>query len=190
MALRVGAYPGSFNPPTHAHISIAAAARAQHGLQRVDLVVSRVALAKESVARPLLAHRIDVLNSVVESQPGLGLVVTDSQLLVDIAGGYDVLIMGADKWVQIQDPVFYDGSETSRDAAMAALPDLAIVPRRPHAHPRHLELDLPEDLHHVSSTAARTGQHHLMVEAARRFDQRTGAWTDPQRYERWLARSR
>ena len=36
---RIGVYPGSFNPPTIAHIEIALAARAHHGLQRVDLAV-------------------------------------------------------------------------------------------------------------------------------------------------------
>ena len=41
----VGAYPGTFNPPTRAHLAVAAAAREQCGLARVDLVVSVRSLA-------------------------------------------------------------------------------------------------------------------------------------------------
>ncbi|MBO0731843.1 MAG: hypothetical protein J2P57_21470 [Acidimicrobiaceae bacterium] len=50
--MTVGAYPGSFNPPTVAHLAIADAARRVMGLERVDFVVSRVALGKEDVAVP------------------------------------------------------------------------------------------------------------------------------------------
>ena len=55
---RRGVYPGSFNPPTIAHLAIAQAARDQCGLDRVDLVVSRVALAKEDVRDPPFDDRI------------------------------------------------------------------------------------------------------------------------------------
>ena len=55
---RVGVYPGSFNPPTTAHLAIADAARAQRGLSRIDLVISRVALAKEGVEHPRFEHLI------------------------------------------------------------------------------------------------------------------------------------
>ena len=49
---RIGVYPGSFNPPTLAHLAIARAALAAHRLDRVDLSVSRTALAKEHVDHP------------------------------------------------------------------------------------------------------------------------------------------
>ena len=45
----IGVYPGSFNPPTTAHLAIAEAARTHHRLDRVVLSVSRSALAKEDV---------------------------------------------------------------------------------------------------------------------------------------------
>ncbi len=44
--MRRGAYPGSFNPPTVAHLAIADAARRRLGLDRVDLIISRDALGK------------------------------------------------------------------------------------------------------------------------------------------------
>ncbi|MDT1909227.1 hypothetical protein, partial [Acinetobacter baumannii] len=36
--MRIGAYPGTFNPPTIAHLAVADAARAQRRLDRVVLV--------------------------------------------------------------------------------------------------------------------------------------------------------
>ena len=100
---RVGVYPGSFNPPTIAHIEIALTARDHHGLERVDLAVSTVTLGKETVARPSFDERIAVIEASVEPIDGLGLIVTQHQLIADIATGYDVVVMGADKWAQVND---------------------------------------------------------------------------------------
>ena len=181
----MGAFPGSFNPPTVAHLAIADAARQQWGLDRVDLVVSRVALAKEHVAHPRLEDRVAVLERVAATRPWLGVVVTDAQLLADIAEGYQVLVLGADKWVQIQDPQFYGGSEAARDRALARLPALAVVPRPPHAVTGVDLLALPDGLAAVSSTAARAAARHWMTEEAAAFDDETGAWSDLDRYMRW-----
>jgi hypothetical protein len=112
--------------------------------------------------------------------------VTDAQLLVDIGRGYDLLIVGADKWHQIQDPSFYAGSTSRRDAAMADLPPLAVVPRGADPVPADLVLAVGDRIDGVSSTAARGGARHQMVPAAQAFDRATGAWTDPARYDRWL----
>lgn len=182
-----GVYPGSFNPPTVAHLAIAEAFRDAHDLERVDLSVSRVALAKEDVERPLLAHRFDVLTAVAASRPWLGAVLTDAQLLVDVAEGYDSLVMGADKWHQILDPVFYGDSTEARDDAVARLPRLAIVPRPPLDVPREHRLDVAEHLADVSSSAVRAGERDWMLPEAAVFDERTGAWSDLDRYERFLA---
>lgn len=182
---RLGVYPGSFNPPTLAHEAIIEAAMATHRLDRLDLAVSRVALAKEHVIRPRLEHRVQVLEAWLADRPCVGLVVTDAQLLVDIAAGYDVLVVGADKYQQLHDPSFY-GSEPARDAALARLPTVAVVPRPPHRVPAHLRLAVDGRHAGTSSSAARAGARQLMVDAAAAFDRRTGAWTDPDRYERWL----
>jgi len=183
-------YPGSFNPPTTAHLAISEAARDAHELDVVVWAVSEVALAKESVSRPRFEDRIAILQRVADSRDWLSIVVTEAQLLVDISHGYDVLIMGADKWHQIQDPVFYDADHGRRDAAMAALPDLAIAPRPPLEIPPHLSLEVPPWTADISSTSAREGSRAMMLDEAIVFDQHTGAWTDGERYERWLAAQR
>jgi len=175
--VRIGCFPGSFNPPTRAHLAIADAALRAGALDRVDLVVSRVALGKESVVAPPFGERIAVLGEVVATRPWLGLVVSDHQLLVDLAAGYDLLVLGADKWGQVLDPTFYGGSTAARDAAVAALPPVAVVPRPGHEHvaPPHgaIVLQLPPDLRAASSTAARAGRTDWMADEAAA----SGLWT-------------
>jgi nicotinic acid mononucleotide adenylyltransferase len=178
---RVGAYPGSFNPPTIAHLAIAHRALRHAELSRVDLVVSRVALGKEQVELPLLDDRVAVLTDVARSHPWLGVRVTDARLLVDIAHGYDVLVMGADKWAQVLDPSWY-GSEAARDAALAELPRVLVTPRPGFNISDAEVLPLDEDHGHVSSSAAREGRRELMLPEAAAFDAATGAWSDPARY--------
>ena len=185
-AIRRGAYPGSFNPPTTAHLAIAAAARDRHALNRVDLMVSRRALNKEHVEIPRFEDRIAVLRAVADRLGWLGVVVTQAQLLVDIAAGYDVLVLGADKWHQVLDIQYYGGSPAARDDAVARLPVLAIAPRPPYEVPSEHLLVLAQDHSATSSTAARLGNTEDMAPEAAAFDAATGAWTDPARYTRYL----
>lgn len=181
-------YPGTFNPPTVAHLAIARAARDQRDLARVVLALSVQPIDKEHVDRPRLDDRVAVLRAEVAASGGwLDVTVTEHRLLVDIARGYDVLIMGADKWAQVNDPAYYGGSATARDAALAELPELAIAPRPPRAAPTDHALRLDADHAVVSSSAVRTGNHAWMSPAAAAFDARTGAWSDPARYEKWLS---
>ena len=181
----VGVYPGSFNPLTSAHLAIAAAARDQHRLVRVELVISRVALGKEDLERPRLEDRFAVVRSETDRHDWLDARLTEDRLISDIARGYDLVIMGADKWVQLIDPGWYGGVE-ARDEALARLPRLAVAPRPPDEVPPELLLEVPPEVISVSSTAARAGRRDLMAPAAALFDEATGAWTDPARYERWL----
>jgi hypothetical protein len=184
----IGCYPGSFNPPTHAHLALARTAVEACGLERVDLVVSTVALAKEAVDRPRFTDRLAVLEEVVAARsPWLGLVVTDRQLLAEIAAGYDVLVLGADKWAQVLDPVFYGGSEAARDQAVASLPTLAVAERHGLPMPEGaVRLPVAADIRVVSSTGVREdGRLEWMVAEALAFDRATGAWSDPARYDAW-----
>lgn len=185
-AKRLGVYPGSFNPPTIGHLAIAAAARDQRELERVDLAVSRVALGKEGTTVPAFEDRIAVLQASVADIDGLEVVVTDRQLLVDIARGYDVVVMGADKWAQVQDPSFYGNSADARDRAVSALLglDLAIAPRPPFEAPPGAALDAGPGVAAVSASGARGGRLEWMTPQARAFDDATGAWSDPDRYKR------
>ena len=182
---RIGVYPGSFNPPTVAHLAIAAAARQQRHLDRVDLVISRVTLAKEHVELPLLEHRLEVLGQAARRLGWLAARTTEAQLLADIAHGYDVVIMGADKWAQIHELRWY-ADAADRDATLAGLPEPAVVPRPPHPVPDEHRLDIGPELATVSSTAVRAGALELMIPEARAFAERTGAWIDEARYRAWV----
>lgn len=181
--MRIGAYPGTFNPPTVAHLAVARAALEQRRLDRVVLVLSRRPIDKEHVEVPTFEDRLAVVRSVAADEGGwLDVAVTEHRLLVDIAQGFDVLVMGADKWHQVVDPAYY-GGEAERDRAVAALPELAIAPRAGIAVPAQHLLHV-DGHHHVSSSAVRDGRHDWMCAAAADFDRRTGAWSDPARYVR------
>jgi hypothetical protein len=154
-----GAYPGTFDPPTVAHLAIAEAARSQCELDRVDFVLNPEPLGKTEV-RPLTT-RIAMLEAVGAARPWLGVVVTDLLHLADIGAAYEVLILGADKWMQVLDAGFYE-SEAARDDAVARLPKLAVAPRHGLALPEDaVVLDI--DLSHVSSTAARAGHEEFVL---------------------------
>ena len=162
-----GAYPGTFDPPTAAHLAIAEAARSQCGLTVVHLIVNRQPLGKTSV-RPL-ATRLAMLEAVAATRPWLEVIVTDDLHLADIADGYDVLVLGADKWQQVLDPAFYD-SVGARDAAVASLPRLAVAPRQQLPVPEACTvLEVPEDVAAMSSTAARAGRVDFVLPEARPF---------------------
>jgi nicotinate-nucleotide adenylyltransferase len=168
----VGCYPGSFNPPTVAHLAVAEAAVRQGGLGRIDLVLSRVALGKEVLVVPTVEQRRAVLAAVAATRPWLGVAVTDARLIAEVAAGYDAVVMGADKWAQVLDPAWYGGSAAARDAAVASLPRVLVAPRR-GVYPAGVELlDVPGDLHEVSASAVRAagaGAEAWLVPEARAF---------------------
>ena len=129
-------------------------------LDRLDLTLSRVALAKEDGHRHPIEERVSAIEAAMHGRPWLRVVVTDAQLLADIAEGYDVVVMGADKWAQLHDPAFYGGSEAARDEALARLPEVAVARRPPAPLPTYgaVILDLPAHLADVSSSAVRAGR--------------------------------
>ena len=184
LVARIGVYPGSFNPPTRAHLEIALAAVSQHSLERLDLAVSVSPLGKAGVEVPSFAHRLEVIEQSLREHDSLAVVVTEAQLTTDIAYGYDIVVMGADKWHQVNDPAWYGDDAPARDEAVARLPTVALAPRPPHPIPAELRLLVSDDLLEISSTAARAGHTEWMTAAAAQFDAETGAWTDPVRYQR------
>ncbi len=125
------AFPGSFDPLTVAHLGIAEAARDRHHLERVDFIISVVALAKEHKAGVRLEERMrTLLKARRNGRPWMGVEVTDLQYVSDIAEPYDFVIVGADKWNQLHDPRFHESPE-AHEAALAKLPTPLIVPRPP-----------------------------------------------------------
>lgn len=192
--MRTGVYPGTFNPPTVGHVAVVEAALEQFGLDRLDLVVSRAPLAKGVMRRPALEDRLRVVRASVERLPQVSVAVTDLQLIADIAQPYDVVVMGLDKWEQVNDIAFYDDAQ-HRDHCLRRLPTLAIAPRHnaePGAAPvpAAAVLRLDAGVAGVSSTAARRGAVALMTPAAREFDRHTGAWSDAHRYDAWVTAGR
>jgi hypothetical protein len=184
VARRRGAYPGTFDPPTTAHLAIARAALEQCRLDRVDLVLSRAPLGKEGRTAAPLDDRVAVLEAVAASRPWLGVVVSEARLVADVAAGYDVVVVGADKWEQIVDPAWYGGSAEARDAALARLPLVAVAPRAGarvvldgvHVPPGVVVLSIDDGVAGVSSTRARSGRVEMMLPEARAHDARTGVW--------------
>ena len=160
-----GVYPGTFNPPTIGHLAICEAAIGYHDLSGLDLVVSRRPLAKDTPERPSLEERISVIEASVAHLHVVRVVVTELRLIADIAAGYDVVVMGADKWHQINDPVFYE-SESHRDEAIDSLPTLAVATRGRDPVPHEHRLVVPAHIDDVSSTAARTGRTDWMTAEA------------------------
>ena len=165
---RRGVYPGSFDPPTVAHVAIAEAAVRVAALDTLDFAISRVALGKVAAAQRPLESRLQALERLTASRPWMHVVVTDAQLITDIASGYAVVVMGADKWAQMRDPQWYPGGAAERDDALASLPRVLVAPRPGHEIVDAEVLDLAADLGAVSSSAARAGEHHLIAPEVRR----------------------
>jgi hypothetical protein len=159
--MAIGVFPGSFDPLTTGHLAVADAAVDALDLERLDLVMSEVALAKETGAHASLDERIAAIQGAALARPWLRGVVTTDRLVADIAEGYDACVVGADKWHQLQDVAFY-GSIEARDAALARLPPLLVAPRvgvaLPPAVPGLVVLAVDRAFHEVSSTAVRAGR--------------------------------
>ena len=160
--MRVGVFPGSFDPLTTAHLAIADAAIVACRLDRLDLMISRAALAKEPGGHAPIEARVAAIERAAVDRPALRAVTTDYQLIADLADGYDVCVLGADKWHQLHDVEFYDGSVAARDAALARLPMLAVAPRHgvraPVPHERLVILPVDAAFHGISSTSVRAGR--------------------------------
>jgi len=167
-----GVFPGSFNPLTVAHLEVARQAMERHSLDEVDLAVSRIALDKPTPPGPSFEDRVALIEADAAEFAWLSVVTTEHQLIADIAEGYDVVIMGADKWHQVQDPGYYD-SDTARDAALARLPTVVVATRSGLAIDGADVLETSPEIHDVSSTAARAGDRDQMAPHAK-ID-----WHDP-----------
>ena len=137
-------FPGSFNPPTTAHLALLKQARqfalyqslsAGKGYQTVQLyaAISKHIVDKEHVERPLLLDRIMLLHTVLQHRlPHAGIMLFNRGLYVEQAQAVRAsfprvrrlfFLIGFDKIVQILDPHYYD----DRDAALNELFKLAEV---------------------------------------------------------------
>ncbi len=139
-------FPGSFNPPTTAHLALLKQARhfarlaAVRGRETMQLyaALSKHIVDKESIERPLLLDRILLLDDLLRHRfPHAGILLFNRGLYVEQAQAVRtafpqvrrlLFLMGFDKIVQILDPHYYE----DRAAALHdlfALAELLVAPR-------------------------------------------------------------
>ena len=83
-ALRVGVLPSAFNPPTIAHLALAAAAERHAGLDQVVFALPRE-LPHKPFEGASPAQRIEMIQAALEGQPARGAALTDGGLFIEIA---------------------------------------------------------------------------------------------------------
>ncbi len=134
-------FPGSFNPPTIAHLALLKQARRYAQLHQpmgLYAAFSKHTVDKEAVERPLLLDRITLLEKLLRRRiPKAGIMLFNRGLYLEQAEAIRqsfpkvrriLFLMGFDKLVQIFDPRYY----TDRDAALSQLFELAellVAPR-------------------------------------------------------------
>ena len=142
-------FPGSFNPPTNAHLALMSQARQyvrshllssdeQNQVVRLYAAISRHIVDKEAVQRPSLLDRIMLLDNVLRHHlRHTGIMLLNRGLYVEQAQGIRTcfprvtklyFLIGFDKIVQILDPHYYK----DRNAALRelfALAELLVAPR-------------------------------------------------------------
>lgn len=142
-------FPGSFNPPTNAHLALMSQARqyarshllstgAKNQAIRLYAAISKHIVDKEAVVRPSLLDRILLLDNVLRHHlRHTGIMLLNRGLYVEQAQGIHTyfpkmtklyFLIGFDKIVQILDPHYYK----DRDAALRelfALAELLVAPR-------------------------------------------------------------
>jgi nicotinamide-nucleotide adenylyltransferase len=139
-------FPGSFNPPTTAHLALLK--RARHfarleavrgrGSMQLYAALSKHIVDKETVERPLLLDRTLLLDNLLRRRfPHVGILLFNRGLYVEQAQAVHtafpqvrrlLFLMGFDKVLQILDPHYYE----DRDAALHelfALAELLVAPR-------------------------------------------------------------
>jgi len=151
-------FPGSFNPPTCAHIALLKQAwqfARVHGPMHIYAALSTHITDKERVERPLLLDRINLLETVLRNHVRhTGIMLFNRGLYVEQAEAVHsafpqvsklYFLIGFDKIVQIFDSRYY----RDRDVALNELFDLAefLVTPRGEAGPEELSmlLDRPEN---------------------------------------------
>ena len=173
----LGVVPGSFDPPTSAHLALAEGLR-RAGAHRVLLVYAARTLPKERAAPPPLLppeRRVQALVACCASRPHLTPAVCSHGLYADQAeaaaaafpGARIILGMGSEKLRQLLDPRWYDDREAALDRLFRAA-EVAYAPRHggesplpeaPGQHPwwrsRIRRLDLPPAVAAVSSGEVR-----------------------------------
>ncbi len=209
-ARRQAFLPGSFNPPTNAHLALAASALAAGQVDALDYLIATRTVDKEKVDGATLADRLALLSEIARARANEGVVLVNRGLYVDQA---ELLrraqpeieelwfVVGFDKILQIFEPRYY----ADRDAALTRLfalarflvaprgtadaGDLAALLNEPRNRPfasAVQPLPLAPEYRALSSSrlraAAHRGDPHLDVPAVvDQFIHETGAYAAPLR---------
>ena len=132
---RVGVLPGSFNPPTNAHIALAQSGR-DAGLSSILYLLSKRTINKESVSGINLADRLALLDQIARPV-GDRVALTNCGLYVDQARGLRavlpattriVFLVGFDKIVQILDARYYEDRNAALDT-LFSIASFMVAPR-------------------------------------------------------------
>jgi nicotinic acid mononucleotide adenylyltransferase len=175
----IGLLPGSFNPPTDAHIALARAGRAA-GLGCVYYLLSKRTVDKEHVTGIPLADRLTLLNRIAAAR-GDGVAFANRGLYVDLAAAMRrvlpaaslVFLVGHDKIVQIFDRRYSPEGDATLDrlfsmatflvapragADAGDLNALMAAPENRRFAPGVGRLELPVRYRRASSTRVRQGK--------------------------------
>ncbi len=144
---RLALLAGSFNPPTMAHLALAAAAAATGLADEVTLTISKVTVDKEAVTRATLLDRLLVLRLLLErindtgsdaalfsaSLINRGLYADQALAVRSALPDLDTLyfVVGFDKIVQVMDPRYYDDRDRALDS-LFGLASFLVAPRAQH----------------------------------------------------------
>jgi nicotinic acid mononucleotide adenylyltransferase len=183
-------FPGSFNPPTTAHLAMLKQAwqfAHLHGPTIVYAAISTQITDKERVQRPSLLDRITLLETVLRKHVRhTGIMLFNRGLYVEQAEAIHrafpqvrslYFLIGFDKILQIFDPYYY----RDRDKALQelfALADFLVAPRA-EAGPEELNrlLNQPENRQYAGHV------HALALSAAYRNISSTSIRQSPRAYE-------
>ncbi len=133
--------PGSYNPPTSAHLALAEAGRQAIPQAGLFLALGTTIIDKERTERATLLDRLLLLDQIARRSGQIGVLLTNQGLYVEQAraaraafprAGQIVFVVGYDKIEQIFDARYYQ----DRDAALKELFSLAsflVAPRAGHA---------------------------------------------------------
>lgn len=212
---RVGVLPGSFNPPTVAHLELARAARRRFDLDTVAFSLSSVIVDKERVEGLCREDRLLLLALLTADDPWAAVVVVNRGLYSEQAPGFRTcfgvdadlrFIVGMDKVLQIFDPRYYEDRDAALDTLFAhvrliaanredwgdeALRALLDRPENAPYRDRVQPLTLSPHLRDQSSSAVRRGVEggepagDAVAPAVREFIEATSAYREP--YELRLA---
>jgi hypothetical protein len=150
-------------------VHLAETAIEQLGLDHVDFAISALTLGKDDSRLAPIDDRVADLTAISSGNARIGVITTPHSLVADIAEGYEVIILGADKWHQVLDPVWYEDID-ARNEALRRLPLVALAARPPWTVPGEdaaadppagvdvVILDTDPSHHPVSATEVRAGR--------------------------------